>query len=165
MKVRINVDTREQQNKHIIKAFKKHKIDYSSQKINEGDYLICIPEINHTCKTVIERKASLEELSANLCEPKDENGYNRFERELIRAKDQGIKVILLIENPNYYEDMMNHRHRTRLKPNAFRGMLFSLREKYGLEIVGVPKEYSGSYIYNVLYYALREELKIKGMKI
>ena len=165
MKVKITVDSREQNIKKIIKAFKKHEIDYTVQKIDEGDYSISIPEINHTCKAIIERKASLEEISANLCEPKDENGHNRFERELIRAKEKGLKVILLIENPNWYEDMMRHNYRTRLKPNQFRGMLFSLCSKYNVTPVGVPSEFVGSFIYNSLYYQLRDELKEQGIKL
>ena len=165
MKIRIHIDTRENQNKHIIKAFKKHEIDYTVQKIDEGDYSISIPEINHTCKAIIESKASLEEISANLCDPKDDNGYNRFERELIRAKEKGIKIILLIENPNWYEDMMRHNYRTRLKPKQFRGMLFSLCSKYNVTPVGVPREFVGSFIDNTLYYQLRDELKGMNMKI
>ena len=165
VKVKITVDSREQNNKEIIKAFKKNKIDYTVQKIDEGDYSISIPEISHTCKAIIERKASLEEISANLCEPKDDNGYNRFERELIRAKEKGIKIILLIENPNWYEDMMRHNYRTRLKPKQFRGMLFSLCSKYNVTPVGVPREFVGSFIYNTLYYQLRDELKGMDMKI
>ena len=165
VKIKITVDSREQNNKEIIKAFKKHKINYSIQKIDEGDYSISIPEINHTCKTVIKRKASLEELSANLCETKDENGHNEFERELIRAKNNEIKVVLLIENPNWYEDMMRHNYRTRLKPNQFRGMLFSLCSKYDVTPVGVPREFVGSFIYNSLYYKLRNELKEQGIKL
>ena len=89
MKIRINVDSRENMNKHIVKAFNKHKIDYKVQKIDEGDYSISIPEIDYTSNTVIERKASLEELSANLCGPKDENGHSRFQRELIRRMMYG----------------------------------------------------------------------------
>ena len=38
VKIKITVDSREQNNKKIIKAFKKHKINYSIQKIDEGDY-------------------------------------------------------------------------------------------------------------------------------
>lgn len=159
MKVQIICDTREQKNNHIIKAFKKHDISFITEKLDIGDYAMFIPDTNHKCKTVYERKASLEELSANLCEPKDHNNHNRFERELIRAKEQGIKVVLCIENPNWYEDLMNWRYRTKLKPKAFRGMLLSLASRYDLKVVGVSKEYIGSFIYNTLYYELREELK------
>ena len=85
--------------------------------------------------------------------------------ELIRAKEKGIKIILLIENPNWYEDMMRHNYRTRLKPKQFRGMLFSLCSKYNVTPVGVPREFVGSFIYNTLYYQLRDELKGMNMKI
>lgn len=159
MKVQMICDTREQKNIHIIKAFKKHGIDFVTQKLDIGDYAMTIPDLNHTCKTVYERKASLEELSANLCEPKDANNHNRFERELIKAKENGIQVVICIENPDWYEDLVNWRYRTKLKPKAFRGMLLSLCSRYNLKIVGVSKEYIGSFMYNTLYYELRESLK------
>lgn len=159
MKVQMICDSREQKNNHIIKAFKKHGIDFITQKLDIGDYAMTIPDLNHTCKTVYERKASLEELSANLCEPKDANNHNRFERELIKAKENGIQVVICIENPDWYEDLVNWRYRTKLKPKAFRGMLLSLCSRYDLKIVGVSKEYIGSFMYNTLYYELRESLK------
>ena len=81
------------------------------------------------------------------------------------AKEKGIKIILLIENPNWYEDMMRHNYRTRLKPKQFRGMLFSLCSKYDVTPVGVPREFVGSFIYNSLYYKLRDELKEQGIKL
>lgn len=164
MKLVIRIDTREKRG-HIEKTFKKNNIDFIKEKNDVGDYALIIPEINYECNLYIELKANLEELSGNLCEKRDANYMNRFERELLRAKEQGKKLLIVIEDPDWYENMMQHNYMTRLKPKSFRGMLLSLRAKYGVEIVGVDKDLCPSYIYNVLYYQARNELREKGIKI
>ena len=79
-------DTREQKNQHIINYFKKNNIEYKIQKIDEGDYKI--EDRDNIC---IERKGNLDEIMANITQA-------RFKRELQRAKQKGIKLIVLIEN-------------------------------------------------------------------
>ena len=79
-------DTREQKNQHIINYFKKNNIEYKIQKIDEGDYKF---EGNDTI--CIERKATLQEITSNIIQP-------RFKRELERSKAKGIHLIVLIEN-------------------------------------------------------------------
>ena len=79
-------DTREQKNQHIINYFKKNNIEYKIQKLDEGDYKF---EGNDTI--CIERKGNLDEIMANITQA-------RFKRELERAKQKGVKLIVLIEN-------------------------------------------------------------------
>lgn len=79
-------DTREQKNQHIINYFKKNNIEYKIQKLDEGDYKL---EGNDTI--CIERKGNLDEIMANITQA-------RFKRELERAKQKGVKLIVLIEN-------------------------------------------------------------------
>lgn len=163
VKVKIIVDSRENVNQHITDAFEKHEVDYEVKKVEVGDYSMYVPEFDYTCKMNIERKASLSELAGNLMESRDENNHNRFERELIKAKELGIKVVIMIEeecNENWYENLINHRYRSKLNPNSFRGMLMSLSSRYDVSIVGIPKQYAGSFIFNTLAYQLREELKV-----
>ena len=164
MKPTIRVDTREKRG-HIEKTFQENDINFIKEKNDVGDYALIIPEIDYECNLYIELKANLEELSANLCEKRDANYMNRFERELLRAKEQGKKLLIVIEDADWYKNMMQHNYKTRLKPKSFRGMLLTLRAKYGVEIVGVDTELCSSYIYNVLYYQARAELREKGIKI
>ncbi|MGL5330174.1 MAG: ERCC4 domain-containing protein [Peptostreptococcaceae bacterium] len=162
MRVKMICDTREQSNSHILDAFNKNEIDYEVRKVNFGDYEMYCPDIDYTCSLRIERKASISELAGNLLEARDENGSNRFARELAKAKDLGIKLVIMIEeeaNENWYEDILKHRYRSGLKPKSLRGMLMSLCSKYDVHIVGIPKEYAGSYIFNMLSYQMRNELK------
>lgn len=79
-------DTREQKNQHILKYFEKNNIEYETKKVDEGDYKL---EGNDTI--CIERKGNLDEIMANITQA-------RFKRELARAKQKGVKLIVLIEN-------------------------------------------------------------------
>ena len=100
----ILVDTREKVNAHITKCFDEYKIPYKKHMLRFGDYSFMIPSnnalniprdlyFNH--EAIIERKASLEELSGNLTKDR-----SRFEKELALAPPAKV---LLIENASYAE--------------------------------------------------------------
>ena len=81
------VDTREKSNNHITEWFSKKKIPYESKALSNGDYSFYIPkqpELNidrsmlFDKETMIERKASLDELSGNLAQNRD-----RFEKAIL----------------------------------------------------------------------------------
>lgn len=156
---RIIVDSREQ-DLFNYKIFNKNGIQTVRSKLDVGDYAIqykngYIPGI------VIERKASCEELLSNLTDKrKDEHELNRFYRELKRSKQQGLKVILLIEDENFYTNIIKGNYRNKINPNAAKGMIFSLESKYpNLHILWMNKKEVPSYIHTVLYYELRQYLK------
>ena len=163
IKYQVIVDTREKVNEHIVNKFIENNIDYKLEKLNIGDYAIV--DVNgYMPKIVIERKASLDELLQNLIDRNsldEESQCNRFHRELIKAEALGIRVILLLENSNWYSDILKHNYRSKVKPAAAKGLIVSLQAKYpNLSIVGIDKGEIASYIYSVLYYSLREELKL-----
>ena len=87
--ITILIDTREKVNSHITDYFDRKGISYKKKALDYGDYSFMIPAneklsiprdlyFNTTC--VIERKASLEEISNNLTKERD-----RFEKELCLA--------------------------------------------------------------------------------
>ena len=91
---------------------------------------------------------------------KDENGNNRFTRELIRAKKANKKFILLIEDGKFYTNLVTGNYRSKVNPKAAKGMIMSLEAKYpNLNIVWMEKREVASYIHSILYYCLREDLK------
>ena len=163
IKYRIIIDTREKEIDHIEKAFKKNNIDYIRRALPIGDYIVeglggYVPNI------VIERKASIDEIIGNLLDKAtvDENGNNRFIRELIRAKRANKKFILLIEDEKFYINLLTGNYRSKVNPKAAKGMIMSLQAKYpNLTIVWMNKKEVASYINSILYYAIREELKEK----
>lgn len=169
--VNILIDSREQVLKHITDAFIMNNIPFSVEKkensLKVGDYSIQVEYegkvIDFRDKIVIERKANLNELLNNLVhEEKDKEGYTRIEREFIRAKENNIKLILLIEDT--YENLLKGNYRTdkkesRMNPAAFKGMLMAYKARYGFELIFTDKKMSASMIYNLLYYEAREYIK------
>lgn len=161
MKYFVVIDTREKQIDHILKAFKKNNIDYIRRTLPIGDYIIEGPR-GYVPNVVIERKASIDELVGNLLDTstKDENGNNRFIRELIRAKRANKKFILLIEDEKFYTNLLKGNYRSNMNPKAAKGMILSLESKFrNLSIVWMSKKEVASYIHSILYYSLREDLK------
>ncbi|MBU2703182.1 ERCC4-type nuclease [Sporomusaceae bacterium BoRhaA] len=157
----ILIDTREQENGHIITYFDKKKIRYLSRKLEYGDYSCLLPaspqigiqrDIYFTDSIVIERKASIEELSGNLTKDR-----TRFESELLRAGK--TKLYLMIENENGYSDIVGHRYRTQYEPKSFIATLKTYEARYGLDMNFIPAACAGNFIYYTLFYHCREFLK------
>ena len=134
-----------------------------------GDYTIAVQlptgeVINFQDKVVIERKADLNELCCNFFDKKDVEGKTRLERELDRAKEQGIKVILLVEVDNMHSKILSSKYfrfdkASKVSPASFNAILRSLQAKYDISIEYCKKEHSARLIHDILYYHAREYLK------
>lgn len=87
----IIVDTREHEAplQRILPAFEALGVDYERRKLDVGDYIN--PE---NPLLTVDRKMHLGELCTNLCSV----DKGRFWREIRRAKDSGIKLIVLCEH-------------------------------------------------------------------
>lgn len=83
----ILVDTREQKNSHVEKAFGKLGIPFDRTKLYVGDYTL--PNDQSVC---VDRKAGLQEVYANTVQQ-----HQRFRAECTRAKQAGIRLIVLVE--------------------------------------------------------------------
>lgn len=155
-------DTREQDT-FIQDTLIKNGIRTIREKLNTGDYAIRYKN-NYTPKVLIERKASIDELIGNLLDAtsKDEDGNNRFIRELKRAKESNIKVFLLIQDKDYYLKLITGDYISKVNSNAITGMIISLLAKFdNLHIIACDRRESASMTHKILYYHLREELKEK----
>ena len=166
--IQMIVDTQEKEWFHIANVWDIKKVKYKKRHIKTGDYSIEIKTskgevINFEDKIVIERKACLTELCGNLTDNRDSSGKNRFIRELERAKKDGMKLILLIEDADGYDKALKGFFRedkpSRMNSNGFIGMLMAYKARYDFEIVWLDKSLSASYIYKLLYYEAREYLK------
>lgn len=158
---KIIIDTREKNIEHIIKAFEKNNIKYERRTLPIGDYIVEGPS-GYVPNVTIERKSSIDEIIGNLLDTatKDENGNNRFARELIRSKKANKKFILLVEDEKFYINLLTGNYRSKVNPRAAKGLIVSLEAKYpNLSIVWLNKKEVASYIYNILFYTLRENLK------
>ena len=156
----IIVDSREQENSHILNYFDKKKILYKVSKLNYGDYSVMVPKNNEfgidrdiylDNQIVIERKNSLDELANNFSK-----GRERFQNEFLRAK--GANILLMIENAKY-SDLINHNYRSLFSEKAFLASLKSFEAKYNISTNFIDDDsLSGNFIYYSLYYKVRQVL-------
>lgn len=190
---KIVVDSREKVNKHILNKFEEgfeykvshhdmyrgkkstysDPVDYYIQEkgLKVGDYTIAVKTptgevINFKDKIVIERKADLNELCCNLYDTKskDEEGLTRFERELKRGYEQGIKIHLLVETDNMVDKILSSKHfrydkASKVNPKSFQMMLLSLCNRYNVTVWYTNKNNSARLIHDLLYVYIREYLK------
>lgn len=156
----ILVDSREKRNEHILSYFDKQEIAYKKEKLEYGDYSFMIPttvaseDIFFHRDIAIERKASLEELSGNLAQERE-----RFEKEFLKAGNDGCKIYLMIESPGGYSDIIGHRYRTEFTPAAYMASLKTWESRFGCNVQFIDSQYSGYYIYSTFSYFAREMLK------
>lgn len=156
----IIVDTREQENKHILDYFDKKKIHYEVKKLDAGDYSVKLTA-NEELKlfreiyfpVTIEKKNSIDELAQSF---KDRT---RFENEFIRATGAGIKIFLLIEDGQGYENIIKGNYRSQYEPKALLASLKAFESRYNIHTAFIDKKYSGNFIYHTLKYYLYEYLK------
>ena len=155
----ILVDTREKQT-HISKWFDEKKIPWKSKALSKGDYSFYIPaneklgilkDMYFDGEVIIERKASLEEISGNLTQHRD-----RFEHELSLAPKNKV---LLIESANF-SDIVENNYDTGYNRKSFLASLFTFWHRYGIPIFFMPdNKYSGLFVKLYFEYYLKNLLR------
>lgn len=162
----IIVDTREkaQEWKRIQGQFDRLGVRYYRSKLFVGDY-----QSLDNARLVVDRKKDLLELAGNVCQQ-----HERFRAELARAKEAGIKLIILVEhgddvrmltdvyfweNPRLKETairMVEGRPRRVVKnPRAVSGKtllkaLVTIRDRYNVQFVFCNKRQTGTRIVELL---------------
>ena len=156
----ILIDTREKKNSHITDYFTKHGIAYEPTPLSYGDYSFMLPsaaageDIFFHRDIAIERKAILEELSGNLAQERD-----RFEREFLKAGNDGAKLYLMVEDVGGYTSIISHKYNTQLAPAAYMASLKAWETRFNCNVQFIDKQYSGYYIMSTFQYYAREMLK------
>lgn len=164
--MQIQVDTREHKAEweRIQKQFDDMGIKYFRSKMYVGDY-----QSLDNPRLVIDRKKNLQELCGNVCQQ-----HERFKAELIRALQQNIKIVILVEhgedvktledvwfweNPRKHEirwRMVNgKRVRTVQSEKAVDGSqlyrsLKTIKDRYNVDFVFCTKEQTGQKIVKIL---------------
>lgn len=156
----IIVDTREQQNQHILDYFNQKEINYEIKKVDAGDYTVKLsacPEMNLLrdiyIPVTIEKKNSVDELAGSF---KDRT---RFENEFIRAAGSNTKIFLLVEDGHGYENIVRGNYQSQYEPKALLASLKTFESRYNITTTFLDKKYSGNFIYHTLKYYLYESLK------
>lgn len=158
----IQIDSREKSKaiQKIIEEFDRQGIKHPVSKLMVGDYM------NYdNPRVIVDRKQNLTEVCSNVCQDHD-----RFRRELVLAKENGIQLIILCEHGKdikSLEDVIfwkNPRSEKRKKidgkwqtvhTNAMKGdvlykILTTLEEKYGVRFEFCTKEETGKRIIELL---------------
>lgn len=156
----ILVDTREKNISHILDSFDKNHISYERKALNYGDYSFYIPkneslslqrDLFFDREVVIERKASLEEISGNLTKERD-----RFEKELCLAPKEKV---LLLENASY-ADIATGNYKTQYNKKSFLASIHTFWFRYDTPIFFMPdNKYSALFIKKYFEYYLKEQLR------
>lgn len=154
------VDSREKVNDHILDYFDRKSIPYKKKALDYGDYSFFIPaneklsiprDLYFNNQVVVERKASLEEISGNLTKERD-----RFEKELCLAPKTKV---LLIENANY-ADIATGNYKTQYNKKSFWASIHSFWFKYNIPIMFMPdNQYSGLFIRGFFEYYLKNYMR------
>ena len=158
----IQIDSREKAKaiQKIIEEFDRQGIKHPVSKLIVGDYM------NYdNPRVIVDRKQNLTEVCSNVCQDHD-----RFRRELVLAKENGIQLIILCEHGKdikSFEDVIfwkNPRSEKRKKidgkwqtvhTNAMKGdvlykILTTLQEKYGVRFEFCDKDETGKRIVELL---------------
>ena len=160
--MQIIVDTREQPSKRAYDRYSLFGCPYRRQTMEFGDYTynftfnskeLFPPGVKVKSECVIERKASLDELSGNFTRDR-----MRFIRELQKAADAEASIYLLVENANLQKIYTGHYY-TRFDKKAFFSSFMSIVAKYNIKPIFCPAEMSGRVIYEVLYRELKHRLE------
>lgn len=152
------VDTREQDTPALRARLEGLGRPFRRCKLEYGDYSCEITRPDGTAssaakKVCIERKMSLDEVC--LCFT---SGRARFEREFERAKADGAKVYLLVENATW-EKSFGGIYRSRMNPDALVASLLAFCARYNLTPMFCRPETTGRLIAKILRYEVKALLE------
>ena len=162
----IQVDTREHAKEweRIKGQFDALGVQYFRSKMYVADYMSL-----DNPRLVIDRKKDLQEICGNVCQQ-----HERFKAELLRAKEQGIKLVILCEhgadiksledvyfwqNPRKYQIRWKTVNGKRVKDvisakavdgNQLYKSLCTIRDRYNVDFVFCRKEETGQKIIEIL---------------
>lgn len=165
--MQVQVDTREHAKEweRIKEQFDALGVQYFRSKMYVGDY-----QSLDNPRLVIDRKKDLQEICGNVSSKQHE----RFKAELLRAKEQGIKLVILCEhgadiksledvffwqNPRKYQIRWKTVNGKRVKDvisakavdgNQLYKSLCTIRDRYNVDFVFCQKEETGQKIIEIL---------------
>ena len=151
-KLSIICDTRENVNGHITKYFDDHHIPRITRKIDTGDYSAQLGDLSMEREIVVERKHNLDEICGNFTTERE-----RFEREFMRAKAYGTKVVLIVENATWTDIFLGN-YRSKLSSKSLVGSLLSWMVRFNITVLFCKPEETARIMYGIFYYYAKERL-------
>lgn len=141
----IIVDSREKKWSHVEKYFQRHSIPYRVEKLDIADYAL------EGCDSLaIDRKQNLDELCSNLC-TKDSG---RFWREIRRARECSVKMIVLCEHGGKIKSIKDvatwKSSYSRITGRQLAEEIYRVHIAYGVEFLFCDKRSTGRRIIELL---------------
>lgn len=144
--MKIIVDTREKKHSHILKHFALNDIEYEERKLDVADY-----QIEGKGNIAVDRKQNLDELARNLMNRAD---HSRFWKEVRRAKEQNIKMIILCEHGGKIKSIKDVAEwRSKYSPVTGRALMdeiYRVHIAYGVEFIFCDKRCTAKKILELL---------------
>ena len=162
----IQIDSREKERaiKKIVAEFDRRGVNYFTSKLYVGDY-----QNLDNPRVIVDRKQNLQELVGNVTQQ-----HERFKKELIRAKEANIQLVVLVEhgdgiekledvyfwqNPRKHEVRWKWENGKRVKcvisakaidgPRLYKS-LCTIRDRYGVRFEFCSKDETGKRIIELL---------------
>lgn len=151
-KLTIVIDSKEKVYDHIESYLKSKKVPYKVRNLETGDYSAMLGDLTLENDVAIERKAGLDEVCGNFTADR-----MRFEREMIRAKANGIHLFWIIENATW-SDIFLGNYRSKLSSKSLTGSILSWLARYPVTLIFCKPEETPRLIHGLLYYYARERL-------
>ena len=101
---------------------------------------------------ICERKHNLDELCQNFTSER-----LRFEREFMRAKAYGTKVVLIVENATW-SDIFLGNYRSKTSPKSLLGSLLSWMVRFNITVTFCKPEETARIMWGIFYYYAKEKL-------
>ena len=140
----IIVDSREKKNQHILDYFVRVGEQYQIRKLSTGDYMDPSSPF-----VTIDRKRNLQELAGNVC-----SADNRFWREVRRSREEGLKMIVLIEHGGQIKSMADvpkwSSKYSRVTGKMLYEQMFRIHVAYQVEFLFCDKRNTGRKILELL---------------
>ncbi len=149
MTIQIHTRAKSRAIKQIVSYFDETGIQHYTSKLYVGDYMSL-----DNPRVVIDRKQNLQEICGNVCQQ-----HERFINELKRARENGIKIIILCEHGSNIKTLADVQGwvnpRLRTSPKAVSGkqlfkMLFTIGQRYDVDFVFCDKRMTGYMIAKIL---------------
>lgn len=150
-KLTIVCDTRERDT-HCEEYFKKNKMPCIVRKLDTGDYSAQLGDLSMEREIVVERKRNLDEICGNFTVERE-----RFEREFMRAKAYGTKVVLIIENATWTDIFLGN-YRSKTSSKSLLGSLLSWMVRFNITVTFCKPEETARIMWGIFYYYAKEKL-------
>lgn len=148
-------DTRQQKESHIIKEFDKQNILHIQTKLDSADYMVIRYDkekgFYKDYSILVDTKKDLLELCGNLCHSTE---HQRILREIELGKQLGAKEFIFLIGDSKIkttEDIKNWSSpHTKVKGETLLKIMNTMRKKYAIRFIIVPKKKMGEMIIKLL---------------